>query len=139
MSRYNRTCILCGKEYKFCSNCKEESHQPAWKNIYCSENCRSIFNTAVAYADKSIDIKEAKKRIDHCDLSEIENFKEDIKKLVFEIIAVELPQEQVETDNHEIENKIVADVNPDNITKKSEEQPKKQEFIAKRSMKKSNK
>lgn len=127
MSRYNRTCILCGKEYKFCSNCKEEYHQPAWKNIYCSENCRMIFNTAVSYVDKSIDIKEAKKRIESCDLSEIDNFKGDIKKAIAEIMAAE------------IKDMKIIEVKPEDLENKSEEQPKKQEFIAKRSMKKSNK
>lgn len=139
MSRYNRICILCGKEYKFCSNCKEESHQPAWKNIYCSENCRLIFNTTVAYADKSIDIKEAKKRIDSCDLSEIENFKEDIKKLVFEIMSAEISEELDNTDDSKFKDMKIIEVEPEDLTKKSEAHPKKQEFIAKRSMKKSNK
>lgn len=139
MGRYNRKCILCGKEYKFCSNCKEESHQPAWKNIYCSENCRMIFNTAVAYVDKSIDIKEAKKRIESCDLSEIDNFKGDIKKAIAEIMAAEIPEEPEKVEDLRLKDMKIIEVKPEDLENKSERQPKKQEFIAKRSMKKSNK
>lgn len=38
----NRTCIVCGEEYHYCNNC--DHNEPAWKNCWCSEECKKLFN-----------------------------------------------------------------------------------------------
>lgn len=100
MSRYNRKCILCGKEYKYCSDCREEQHQPSWKNTYCSENCRTIFNTVVAYAQKTISHEDAQKMLNACDLTNKEKIRIDFIKLIDEIMKteekIEIKEEKVD-------------------------------------------
>lgn len=88
MSKYNKTCILCGKKYKFCNDCREEMYQPTWKNTYCSENCRTIFNTIVGYAQNTIIIEDAYDILKGCDLTKKDAFREDFSNYVDEIISV---------------------------------------------------
>lgn len=38
----NRTCIVCGTNYKYCNSCANANKEPAWKRIYCSEGCKEI-------------------------------------------------------------------------------------------------
>ena len=59
----NRTCIICGQDYRYCSACGEDAGKPTWYFIFDSENCHDIYETCVAYRDKEIDQKEAYERI----------------------------------------------------------------------------
>ena len=86
MSKFNRICILCGKEYKYCNDCREYDDQPAWKNIYCSENCRTLFNTAVDFKQNNISLQDAYKNIKNCDLSNKSKMRKDIIDIIDEII-----------------------------------------------------
>ena len=51
MAKTNRTCKVCGLEYYFCPACSatKANPQPKWKINYCSENCKTIFDTVVKY------------------------------------------------------------------------------------------
>ena len=53
MVRNNKTCILCGNKYSYCSGCAEFDHLPRWMECYCSENCKDIFNALSAYNMKT--------------------------------------------------------------------------------------
>ena len=55
----NKVCIICAKKYKFCGHCNKISSDELWHNIYCSEECREIFNTCSRYEGKDISADEA--------------------------------------------------------------------------------
>ena len=63
VKKNNKKCILCGKTYTYCSRCEEFDHLPRWMEIYCSDNCRTIFNTLIEYNAKNITAKEAAEKI----------------------------------------------------------------------------
>lgn len=81
----NKKCILCGKTYTYCSRCEEFDHLPRWMEIYCSDNCRTIFNTLTEYNAKNITAEEATKRLEKCDMSDIDKYHEVNQKMVAEI------------------------------------------------------
>ena len=81
----NKKCILCGKTYTYCSRCEEFDHLPRWMEIYCSDNCRTIFNTLTEYNAKNITAKEAAKRLGKCDMSDVGKYHEVNQKMVAEI------------------------------------------------------
>lgn len=81
----NKKCILCGKTYTYCSRCEEFDHLPRWMEIYCSENCREIFNTLASYNAKDISAKEAAERLSKCDMSDRDKYHDVSKKLISEI------------------------------------------------------
>ena len=106
MSRYNRTCILCGKQYKYCMDCRSELDVPAFYNIYCSKNCRAIFNILVEFAQNHITKEQAQEQLASCDLSNQENFRADMKAILNQIIepaAEEKAKEETQTEEAEPE------------------------------------
>lgn len=77
-SRYKKICYLCGKEYQYCSNCRDFRTQPAWKNMFHDENCHKLFNLSTQFAQGSLTEEEARKILAGCDLSDIDNFRKDV-------------------------------------------------------------
>ena len=74
MIKDNKICILCGKKYSFCNRCEEYDHLPRWMAIYCSENCKNIFNTISGYNMKLKTKEEAASALGECDLSKKSQF-----------------------------------------------------------------
>lgn len=85
VKKNNKKCILCGKTYTYCNRCEEFDHLPRWMEIYCSDNCRTIFNTLTEYNAKNITAEEAAKRLEKCDMSDIDKYHEVNQKMVAEI------------------------------------------------------
>lgn len=89
MIKDNKTCILCGKRYSYCSNCAEFDHLPRWMEIYCSENCKKIFNALSSHNMGHITKEEARELLEKCDLSYKENFNRLNQNFVDEIMTEE--------------------------------------------------
>lgn len=85
VKKNNKKCILCGNTYTYCSRCEEFDHLPRWMEIYCSDNCRTIFNTLTEYNANNITAKEAAEKIKDCDMSNVDHFHEFNKNLIEEI------------------------------------------------------
>lgn len=84
-NKSNRTCLVCGNKYYYCSgHCQESLNKPSWMAIYCSENCRTLFQGATDYKAGEITKEQAKEIIDKADLSNMSNFKESIQKFINE-------------------------------------------------------
>ena len=54
-----------------------------WKNIFDTENCKTVFETVSDYAQNAITKESAKVRLSKCDVSGV--FKSNIQNLVDEI------------------------------------------------------
>ena len=83
----NRTCIICGQGYSYCSHCGEDAGKPTWYFIFDSENCHDIYETCVAYRDKKITQKEAYEKISVLDTSKLKNFAEATQAQIKEILS----------------------------------------------------
>lgn len=99
MSRGDRKCLICQKAYRFCGNCaNEENREDTWRNVFCSENCREIFNILSMQGNGHIESSEAKTKLAKLDLSKLEGFRDDFKKQIESInksyVAVEQPKPQ---------------------------------------------
>lgn len=84
----NRTCIVCGENYYYCShNCADSINKPSWYTIFHDQNCHDIYDAVSnIYPVKG---KEAAKIIlDKLDLSNKENFHHNIIKLINEIYDI---------------------------------------------------
>lgn len=92
----NRKCILCGKEYKYCGNCAEDSRLEPWHTIYDNNNCRVIFNTATDYCAGILSKEEAISIFDSCDLSNKESFNASVLKVLNELYPVATENEKIE-------------------------------------------
>ena len=91
----NRTCVICGKNYSYCPNCGEDAEKPTWYFIFCSENCKDIYDVCVQYRDKELALLDAQKEIKKLDISNIDNFAKSTKAQIQEIL--EYKEENRET------------------------------------------
>ena len=69
MGKYKKICLLCKKDYEYCSGCSKFKHLPTYMNIFCGENCKTIYEVMNNYESGSIDIDTAKKQLDELDTS----------------------------------------------------------------------
>lgn len=93
----NRKCILCGKEYKFCSNCSDQHlKDETWRNIYCSENCKNIFNILSMNANGHVNDASAKDMLSKLDLTNLNQYREDFKQQINKIQRAEQPTHKFE-------------------------------------------
>lgn len=83
----NRICLTCGKHYEYCGSCPSSLNLPVWKNIFDTDNCKTVFETVSDYAQKAITKESAKTRLSKCDVSGV--FKKQIQNYVDEILKDE--------------------------------------------------
>lgn len=89
--RGKRTCILCGKVYQFCPSCRIGGDpSETWRMLYCSDNCRKVFNILNDYhVGKKISKAEAKEKLKHCDMSHVEEYTEQWQAVIADICMEE--------------------------------------------------
>lgn len=104
----NKTCIICGKQYKYCPNCAEFINQPTWRALCDTDNCHTIFRIVTDYHFGIYDDDSAKIALKDCDLSVVKDkgTKEFLDKL-FNENTVEDTAEVV--DNTEVTTEVKTD------------------------------
>ena len=121
-----RSCLLCGKEYKFCPTCGEDRYAPVWKNTFCSEDCSRIFKCAMSFYMSLITKEEAMKIVSECDTTNIEAYRDDIKQTIKKIMTVDkVNSKVVENDNLNVEIVDNNEVDNNLVFKKIEYTPRK--------------
>lgn len=88
----NRECKVCGEHYYFCPNCSGSPATEKYRTMFCSKNCRDVFQTCVRYNMKHITKDEAKFDLSQLDLSKRAQFSEQLKADIDEIMKVEIPE-----------------------------------------------
>ena len=91
-SKFDKTCVVCGKKYQYCDSCSDFRNFPRWMNAYCSENCRTIFNTMMAYKAKLKTSQEVTEILKKCDLSKKDTFDTGIQTFINEVFGVKLEE-----------------------------------------------
>lgn len=70
MADHIRNCVICGQAYKYCMGCPEQYNtQETWRNIFCSENCRDIYQTYNSLKAGEIDASAARQKMKALDMS----------------------------------------------------------------------
>ena len=83
----NNTCLCCGKKFQYCFRCDGGDIKLGWKNNYCSENCRAIFNITASYYAKEINADEARKAFAKCDIADKATYVKPIQKVLTEVLT----------------------------------------------------
>lgn len=113
-SRYKKICYLCGKEYQYCSNCRDFRTQPAWKNMFDTEDCHEIFNISTQFAQGYLSKEEAKEKLKKHDLSNMTSFKPEAIEQI-QLILIESPKEEI------VEEVAVVKTNDEAMVEEKEE------------------
>ncbi len=81
-----RTCCVCRRSYHFCPVCNEEDkNKEPWYFVYCSENCKDIYNIMSSFENGSINAKTANEQLSKLDLSQKDNFGDSYKNTLSKI------------------------------------------------------
>lgn len=110
--KIEKKCCVCGCTYTiYCPTCREAVNQPTWKNSFCSENCRDVYNVTAGYFGKAYSAQEAKALLDMCDLSDKEHFTQATQRLIDEIYKEDnIVEEDVK------ENENLNEINNTDVT-----------------------
>ena len=57
-----RLCLMCGKRYRYCSNCRDFNQKETWRYLYHDEKCKEISNIWYDYRENQITGEVAKER-----------------------------------------------------------------------------
>ena len=89
MAYKRRTCYLCGEKYEYCPDCVEFAHLPYFMQTFCSESCKTVFDTCTKHSMKILSKDEAAAILADCDLSRLDDFIKCAREDVAEIMHVE--------------------------------------------------
>ena len=81
MNKNNRTCVICGKEYRFCYSCNTKN-KPTWLASFCDKNCREIYHICVDFDAGKLSKEDAMGRLSKCDLSDFNNYTASTKEII---------------------------------------------------------
>lgn len=80
----NAVCSICGKPYKVCRTCSEQKTFKPWRTVTDTIEHYKIYMAVHGYT-VSKNKEKAKNDLEKCDLSGLDNFNPEIKKVIKEI------------------------------------------------------
>ena len=83
----NATCSICGKPYYKCMACNDMVQNRPWQIYTDNADCYKVFQIIRGYNTKIYTKEEAKARLQMVDLSDFNNFRDHIKKIINDIMA----------------------------------------------------
>lgn len=106
----NAYCSICGVGYHICKSCKEQQTFKPWRTVVDSIEHYKIYLVLHGYS-LTKDKEKAKSELQKCDLSDLENFKPNIKSVIKEIMAD--PKKNKRTSKNVDEEKLEVVVDND--------------------------
>lgn len=89
--KYNATCSICGKPYYVCRGCRDTRRLHPWKMHCCSPDCYGIFQVVKGFSTGVYTKDEFKSKLKSVNLSNLENYVDNIKALIKDVLKEEKP------------------------------------------------
>lgn len=105
MAQNNAVCSICGKEYHMCVSCQDAIKNKPWQLHTCCSEHYKVYQIIHGYSIKVYNKQEARKRLENVDLSDLENFRDNIKSIIKDIIKEENYNVAQEITEHLMETK----------------------------------
>lgn len=83
----NATCAICGKGYYMCASCKDKMGATPWKIHTDTSEHYKVFQIIKGHSLGVYDDNEANIKLQNIDLSDLEEFKPEIKNIIKNIIS----------------------------------------------------
>ena len=113
MTNDNKVCIICGTHYRYCEGCPTKYNtKETWRNLFCSERCRSTYHIYDWVKAGRMSDKEASKELRKVDASYLESLNEPMKSVLVGVMN---------TDKKVVEKPIVEEVKEE-VKKKVKEE-----------------
>jgi hypothetical protein len=85
----NTVCSICGKPYHMCLSCKDAMKLKPWQVHTCSSEHYKVYQIIHGLSTKIYDKSEAKIKLQNVDLSDLDTFRDNIKTIIKDIMAIE--------------------------------------------------
>ena len=85
MQEPNTYCSICGMPYHLCLSC-DKGKNNIWKVYTDTSEHYKVFQVIRGYSLKVLSIEEAKEKLNHIDISDINSYKPEIKQTLTEIL-----------------------------------------------------
>ena len=89
----NANCSICGKGYHKCLSCKDQINAAPWKVHTCSSEHYKVYQIIRGLSTGVYDKLEAKSRFENVDLSDMNDFRDNIKKIVKDVMKQEVAKQ----------------------------------------------
>lgn len=87
MAKKNRKCICCGATYEYCPTCGNGKLLPSWAIEFCSESCKTLWETATKFNLGMITKEVAQTELETLDLKPVEAYTKMLQKDIKNIFA----------------------------------------------------
>ena len=75
MGKYDRTCVVCGKHYEYCTNCDQFINYPSYMTMYCSKECVDLFDVLSSFEAGQTSKEDARKVLQGMDQGKMKMLK----------------------------------------------------------------
>lgn len=112
MGKFDRTCVVCGKHYEYCTNCDRFLNYPTFMTMYCSKECVDLFDVLSRFEAGQTSKEDAQKVLQGMDQNKMKMLKNSMANTYKKIIAEDEPveiEEEVEPIKSEVDKQIAGE------------------------------
>ena len=103
MGKFDRTCVICGKHYEYCTNCDRFLNYPAYMAMYCSKECVDLFDVLSSFEAGQTSKEDAQKVLQGMDQGKMKMLKNSLANSYKKIMAEESKSEETEVEEKDSE------------------------------------
>lgn len=85
----NRRCICCDGKYSYCPSCGSDRLKPAWYSSFCSETCKTLWETLSKYSMGFVDKNSAMEVIKSLSLKDKSDYVACVQRDMEKVLAEE--------------------------------------------------
>lgn len=113
MKNINAYCSICGKGYHICNSCKEQKTFTPWRSVVDSIEHYKVYLAIHGYSiSKNKEV--AKSELENCNLSDLDEFKPEIRTIIEEIIS-ETKKVKTVSRKEKLETKENTNISTDDV------------------------
>ena len=109
--KHNSFCAICGKSYYYCNSCKDTAHLYPYKILTDIAEHYKVFMIVRGYNNGLYTKEEAYERLKNVDTSDVDSYKDNIKKIVKDILQVGVNNSSEVSKEEKLVDKVVVDNN----------------------------
>ena len=112
MGKYDRTCVVCGKHYEYCTNCDRFLNYPSYMTMYCSKECVDLFDVLSSFEAGQTSKEDARKVLQGMDQGKMKMLKNSMANSYKKIMAEEPKAEETKAEEKvkpEVEKQIAGE------------------------------
>lgn len=106
---YERNCLMCGEEYRYCPHCSEFDRQPRWKGMFDRKECHDVFYIINDYRAGIKTKEETRNLLVKVNMKDIQ-FNDVVKRAINEIMEVSSDELKKSDDLINESDEIIEDV-----------------------------